>query len=138
MTRTLLFLILATFLLCATGCVERHVTIESDPSEATVYVNNKLIGVTPVSMTFTHYGNMAIRIEKAGYVTLVGTMRLRRPWYQTPVVDFFSENLYPGTAIDRQSARFTLIEATRADADKMIEESKSMSRYSTSEDDQER
>ena len=45
-------------LLCASqsGCVERRLTIRSNPPGALVYVDDYTIGVTPVSTSFIYYG----------------------------------------------------------------------------------
>ncbi|MEI6037860.1 MAG: PEGA domain-containing protein, partial [Planctomycetota bacterium] len=44
-------------LLCAsTGCVQRRMTIRSNPPGALVYVDDYQIGATPVSTDFIYYG----------------------------------------------------------------------------------
>ncbi len=45
------------------GCVERKITIGSDPSGALVLLNDQEIGRTPISVPFTFYGDYDIRIR---------------------------------------------------------------------------
>lgn len=77
----------------STGCVERRMTIRSNPPGALVYVDNVEIGTTPVSHRFLYYGTREIRLVKAGYETLTVMQPIATPWYQVPPVDFISDNL---------------------------------------------
>ena len=54
----------------ATGCVQRRMTIRSNPPGALVYVDDYQIGSTPVSHDFVYYGTRKIRVVKDGYETL--------------------------------------------------------------------
>src|SRR5258706_9997592 len=49
------------------GCVERTMTIKSDPPGALVYLNDREIGRTPVTRDFTWYGDYQVEIRKDGY-----------------------------------------------------------------------
>ncbi len=49
-----------------TGCVERTITVTSDPSGALVYLNDTEIGRTPVTVPFTFYGTYDVRLEHDG------------------------------------------------------------------------
>ena len=80
--------------LLLSGCVRRRMTIRSSPPGATVYVDNYELGPTPRSINFTHYGTRQIRLVKDGYETLTLLQPVPAPWYQLPVLDFFSENLH--------------------------------------------
>lgn len=83
--------------LCLTtcGCVRRRMTIRSNPSGALVFVDDQKIGVTPVSTAFTYYGTRKIQLFKDGFEPQTVKQRFSAPWYQLPVVDFISENLWP-------------------------------------------
>ena len=70
-------------------------TIRSNPPGGVVYVDQRRIGVTPVSTSFTYYGTRNIQVVKDGYETINEEHRFTTPWYQYPVVDFFAENLWP-------------------------------------------
>jgi hypothetical protein len=83
------------------GCVQRRMMIRSNPPGARVYVDDYDIGNTPVSVSFTYYGTRKIRLVKDGYETLTVMQKFPTPWYQFVPLDFFSENLVPGTINNR-------------------------------------
>jgi hypothetical protein len=87
-------LILAAAVLCS-GCVQRRMTIRSNPPGAQVYVDNHEIGRTPVSADFIYYGKRKIRLVKDGFETLTIDQSVWPKWYQIPGIDFFSENVVP-------------------------------------------
>jgi hypothetical protein len=79
----------------ASGCVDRRFVFESDPTNANVYVNNKLIGATPVDMQFTYYGKYRITFDHDGYQRLVVDEEIGMPWYEYFPFEFIAENLLP-------------------------------------------
>lgn len=81
--------------LVSTGCVQRRMTIRSNPPGAQVYIDNQEIGRTPVSTDFIYYGRRDIRLVKDGYETLNVKQSIWAPWYEWPVVAFVSENIWP-------------------------------------------
>lgn len=87
------------FVVCLTaaspGCVQRRMTIRSNPPGALVYVDDYEIGHTPVSHDFVYYGTRKIKLEKDGYETLVVRQPFPLPWYQIFPLDFVTENLVP-------------------------------------------
>lgn len=91
-----------------TGCVERRFIIESDPPGAVVYQNGHYVGVTPVEIPFTYYGEYEFELFKDGYETRKYKTRARAPWYQWIPLDFFSENVYPGHIQDNWRLRYQL------------------------------
>ena len=97
-------------LACAslTGCVQRRMTIRTNPPGALVYVDDYEIGTTPISHNFTYYGTRKIRLVKDGYETLTVMQPIAAPWYQIPPLDFFSENLVPGEIRDRRTLTYQL------------------------------
>ncbi|MGA2034942.1 MAG: PEGA domain-containing protein [Thermoguttaceae bacterium] len=99
----------ATLLLAlSTGCVERRLTIRSNPPGALVYVDDTEIGVTPATASFTYYGRRKIRLVKDGYETLTVLQSIPPPWYDVIGADFVSENLVPGQIHDRRTLDYTL------------------------------
>ena len=94
--------------LLSTGCVRRRMTIRSNPPGAVVYIDDQLIGTTPVSTSFTYYGTRKFRLVKSGYETLTTLSRMRAPWYQIPPLDFVSENLVGREIRDERVLDFTL------------------------------
>jgi len=102
-----LFLALLAVALCA-GCVQRRMTIRTNPPGALLYVDDYEIGTTPVSTSFTYYGKRKIRLVKDGYETLTVIQSIPPPWYQWPVVDFVTENCIPGQIRDQHTFDFQL------------------------------
>ncbi|MCI0499281.1 MAG: PEGA domain-containing protein [Planctomycetales bacterium] len=95
-------------LLAASGCVERKLTIVTEPKDAVVWLNDEEIGVTPVTVAFNWYGDYNVRIEKPGY-EIVNTHRLlERPVHDRFPLDFFAEVLWPGTIRDDYTWTFPL------------------------------
>ena len=61
--------------LAVSGCMERSLEITSEPSGATVLVNEAKVGQTPYTYRFKHYGTFDIRLEKKGYQSMGRTPR---------------------------------------------------------------
>jgi hypothetical protein len=95
--------------LASSGCVERRLTIRSNPPGAAVYVDNYQIGTTPCSTDYIYYGTRRIRVVKDGYQTLTVDHYLPTPWYEYPVIDFVSENVVPGEIRDERTINLTLV-----------------------------
>jgi len=91
-----------------TGCVQRRLTIRSNPPGAVVYVGNQEIGSTPISHDFIYYGSRDITLVKDGYETLKVKAELPTPWYDLPGIDFISENLIPNEIRDHRVLDFQL------------------------------
>ena len=99
----------AVFLLSAAGCVERTVSINTEPAGATIVLNDQEVGKSPVKVPFTWYGDYDIVIRKHGYQTIQTHHRLKTPWYEYPFIDLISETLIPVTVHDdRVLETFTL------------------------------
>ena len=77
------------------GCVQRRMTIRSNPPGALVYVDDYQLGATPVSHDFVYYGTRKIRLVKDGYETLTVRQPFPLPWYQYFPLDFVTENIIP-------------------------------------------
>jgi hypothetical protein len=92
LARSIPILLLAV---AAAGCVQRRMTIRSNPPGALVYVDDYQIGTTPVSHDFVYYGTRKIRLVKDGYETLTVRQPFPVPWYEYFPLDFVSENLIP-------------------------------------------
>jgi hypothetical protein len=103
------FLIVGGLWASQTGCVERRMTIRSNPPGALVYVDDHHIGVTPASANFTYYGTRKIRLVKDGFETLTVMQAIPPPWYQFPPLDFVTENLIPGQIRDRREFTYQLV-----------------------------
>ena len=112
--------------LTAGGCVERRFVIESDPPGALVYVNGQPLGSTPVDGHFIYYGNYEFTLVKDGYETLHVDQRIRAPWYQYPLVDFVSENVYPGKLEDVRRFRYAMQPATQVNTQQLMQQAEAL------------
>lgn len=82
------------------GCIERTVSINTEPQGATVFLNDEEVGQTPVRVPFTWYGDYDLIIRKDGFKTVQTHHRIQTPWYQYPFIDIFSECFVPFTIHD--------------------------------------
>ncbi len=98
--------------LSSTGCVERRYTIRTDPPGALVIVNKEELGASPVSKSFTFYGDRDITIIADGYATMRVQQPLAAPWWDNRVTEFFTENLLPITLRDEREFTFRMAPAT--------------------------
>jgi hypothetical protein len=103
---------LATALCSGAGCVERRYTIRSDPPGALAIVNGEEIGPTPVSKSFTFYGDRKITLMLDGYNTKTIIQPINAPWWDNMVTEFFVENMIPYTFRDEREYLFPLETAT--------------------------
>lgn len=100
----------------ACGCVERTVTIRTEPEGATVLLNDEEVGRSPVNVPFTWYGDYDITLRKPGYQTVKTHQRIDAPWYQVPGIDIFAECFTPFTIYDRRELPIYTLEPAVASA----------------------
>jgi hypothetical protein len=98
----------AFILVSQAGCVQRRMTIRSNPPGALVYIDNYEIGTTPCSTDFIYYGTREIRLVRDGYETLTVLQPIPAPWYQIFPIDFFAENVVPFEILDERALDFQL------------------------------
>lgn len=79
----------------AVGCVERTISITSDPSGALVHLNDTEVGRTPLRVPFTHYGRYDVRVELDGHKPLNTTADADAPFWEYPGPDLVAEAI-PG------------------------------------------
>ena len=89
MKRTALLLMVTCLL--SVGCVQRTISITSDPPGALVYLNDDEVGRTPVTVPFTFYGVYDVRMEAEGYQPLWTQHKAKAPWWETPGIDLIAE-----------------------------------------------
>lgn len=80
----------AALLFCCSflsGCLERTITITSEPPGALVCVNDVEVGRTPVKTGFTYYGDYDVRLRKEGFEPLVTHRKAAAPIYEYAPVD---------------------------------------------------
>jgi len=98
--------LIACLSLC--GCVERKLTINTEPQGALVVLNDEEIGQSPVTVSFEWYGDYCVRISKDGYETLNTHRQLKGPLHDAFPFDFFAQIVYPDRIVDSYEWMFEL------------------------------
>jgi hypothetical protein len=107
-------------LLPAAGCVQRRMTIRSNPPGALVYVDDYQLGTTPVSHDFVYYGTRKIRLVKDGYETLTIRQPFPLPWYQYFPLDFVTENVIPWEIRDERVVDLAMVPAAATPPESVV------------------
>jgi hypothetical protein len=89
------------------GCVERKLTINTEPQGAMVVLNDEEIGTSPVTVSFEWYGDYNVRISKEEFETLKTHRKLKAPWYDSFPFDFLTL-LNPERTVDEYEWSFEL------------------------------
>mgnify|MGYP001215385235 CR=1 FL=1 len=121
-------LLLIVPILC--GCVQRRLTISSNPPGAIVKVDDVEIGRTPVSTSFVYYGTRKIQLSKAGFETLTVLQPVPTPWYQWPGIDFVSEHFAPGKINDDRLFSYNLEPTVAVPTDQLLERAQQLRKQS--------
>jgi hypothetical protein len=100
-------LLIAAPLVLLTGCVERLITVTSEPPGAVVWLNDVEIGRTPVQTEFTFYGTYDVRLRLEGYEPLHTSRHASSPIYDYPGLDLIAEAI-PTTIESRIEWHFEL------------------------------
>lgn len=108
----------------AGGCVERKLTIVTNPADAVVWLNDEEIGTTPVTVNFNWYGDYRVRVEKTGYAILNTHQDLKRPLHDRFPFDFFAECLWPGRIVDNYTWTYELKPYQPMTSDQLIDAGK--------------
>jgi hypothetical protein len=111
--------LLIVALLCG-GCIERQLTINTQPQEALVVLNDEEIGTSPVTVSFNWYGDYNVRISKPGYETLKTHRKLKGPWYDKFPFDFFAQLIIPKRIVDSYEWTFKLEEKKQISREQLI------------------
>jgi hypothetical protein len=82
--------LLITAALLLPGCLERRLTITSEPPGATATVNGVEIGRTPVSASFLYYGDYDIELQRQGSEPLRARATASAPLYEYPPIDLLA------------------------------------------------
>ena len=90
------------------GCVERKLTINTEPQGGRVVLNDEDIGISPVTVGFNWYGDYKVRISKDGCETLNTHRLLKPPLNDRFPFDFFFEVIWPDTIINEYDWTFKL------------------------------
>ena len=108
----------------SSGCVERRLTINTEPQGAVIWLNNEEaeLGVSPVETSFKWYGDFFVQARKQGFETLHTHRELKAPWYDRFPFDFFAQILNPHQIVDRYEWTFKLTPYTPKDREELVSE----------------
>ncbi len=84
-------ILIALLLIGLSSCVERTLTVRSDPPEARLYLNGTEVGRTPFTHDFVWYGTYDVELRKEGYETLKARGPVIAPWWQWVPFDLLAE-----------------------------------------------
>ncbi len=113
--------LVAMFALFTSGCVQRRMTIRTNPPGALVYIDDYYIGTTPVATDFTYYGKRKIRLVKDGYEILtVPKYDISPPWYEVFPLEFVAENIVPWEIRDERLLDFQLVPQVIVPQDQLL------------------
>jgi len=112
--------------LAVSGCVERQLTINTEPQGAVITLNDEEIGTSPVTVSFNWYGDYCVRISKEGYETLDTHKELKGPWYDKFPFDFFAQILSPKRTVDKYEWTFTLKEKQQITPQELVEKAEQL------------
>ena len=96
--------------LALNGCVERTLTVQSNPPHALVFMNDEEAGRTPFTRPFIWYGTYEVQVRMEGYEPLKTATPVIAPWWQWMPFDFIAE-LLPLHLKDPHTVRYTLAAA---------------------------
>jgi hypothetical protein len=80
---------------CLGGCLERTVTITSEPEGAIVWMNDTEVGRTPLKTGFIYFGEYDVRLRKEGYEPVSTHRTAKAPIAEVAPVDIFT-TAWPG------------------------------------------
>ena len=98
----------ALALLTLTGCIDRLLTINSDPSGAVTFIDHKELGTTPVSVRFTDYGGHDLLLMLKGYEPYHAKLTLQQPGWAVFPIDAVTEAVLPVKFHDTREVTVTL------------------------------
>ena len=116
----LMVVILSVSVLLA-GCVERKLTINTEPQGAIVVLNDEEIGLSPVTVAFEWYGDYNVTLRKEGFETLKTHRKLKGPWYDAFPFDLFAQLIIPNRIVDSYNWTFKLEGKKQISRDRLIQ-----------------
>ncbi len=130
--RTILFVFFALGLLLG-GCVERKLTVTTNPPGAVVKLNDEEIGTSPVTVRFKWYGDYKVLIQKPGFETINTHRKLEGPKHDHFPMDFFAETLTPEKIVDSYEWHYDLEPYQPVERERLIDDAESLRYRAVSE-----
>ena len=98
--------------LVLSGCVDRLISVRSDPPGADVYLDGTKVGVTPptgfLDVPYHFYGDRELLLTRKGHRSHKQIVELDAPWWQIFPFDFLTDVVLPVTLTDRVEMVVTL------------------------------
>ena len=110
----------ATVGMSLAGCVERTLTVRSDPPGARIYLDDVERGETPCTFEFNFYGHRELVLRKDGYQTSKQTVVVKAPLHSVFPLDIFFDLLWPLTIEENHPYEVVLQPLTKPDPEKLI------------------
>jgi hypothetical protein len=107
------------------GCLERDITITSEPPGAIVDLNDVEIGRTPVTVPYKWHGDYDVLLRLDGYKTLRTHADINVPPQEVVPLDLFSE-LAPWTYSDHRYLDYRLEELALPSEDQLIQRAEAL------------
>lgn len=126
-------LVIVPLILLCSGCVERQLTVKTEPSNALVVLNDEEIGVSPVTINFEWYGDYNVKITKKGYQTLQTHRAMKRPVRDRFPFDLFVGALWPRRIVDKYEWTFQLEPYRTPDRKELINSALSLKKEALAE-----
>jgi hypothetical protein len=126
MRRLLCFVGLVVCVGLLPGCVDRRYVVTTDPPGAIVFRNGQYIGATPVDDHFVYYGTYHFTIIADGHETLQVDQEMPAPWYEYPLIDLFSENLFPWPIKDVRRFNYRLEPRRVVNTNELLQEAQNL------------
>ena len=120
-TKYSLFVVPGLLLIGLAACVERTITVRTDPPGALVTVNEMEKGRTPLTFPFMWYGRYRVLVEHPQYETLETSRAVPMPIYQWPGIDLVCEVLLPYKFHNHHDWDFTLSPRQPVDTEQLID-----------------
>jgi len=106
--------------LAAAGCVERTITVRSDPPGALVYLDDVERGETPCTFPFDFYGTRQLVLHKDNYEVAKQVIEVKAPVHSVFPLDIFFDLLLPATIHENHAYDVVLQPLTKPDTEKLI------------------
>ena len=103
-----------------TGCVERSMTVRSDPPGARVYLDDVERGESPCTFPFDFYGHRKLILRKDGYEIARKTIDVKAPLHSVFPLDIFFDLMWPLTIEENHAYDVVLQPRTKTDPEKLI------------------
>jgi hypothetical protein len=109
----------------SSGCLERTVSITSEPPGAVVWMNDTEVGRTPLKTGFIYFGEYDVRVRKEGYEPISTHRTAKAPVSEAAPVDIFA-TAWPGRVKTEIAWHFDLTPVEPAGEKELIDRAREL------------